>query len=173
MHYNYIILRALAVQLVVKLMHASLHVMADEEPTLTTSTISTTVLSTAWVVVTSSADTIVTYTTSGTVTGSTLGVTVIAGSTQFAEPTGSASLPVGADMAWEGKGFQDAVLNSTNLYRAQHQADPLKWDDSLASYAQDYADGCKFTHSVSSVQLILFRPCVLNSISRADLMAKT
>ena len=146
MHYNYITLRALAVQLVV-LMHTSLHVMA-EEPTLTTSTTSTTVVATAWVVVTSSDGERVTYTTSGTVTGSTLGVTTVFGSTQLAEPTDSASAPLRDNMAWEGKGFRDAVLNSTNLYRAQHEANALKWDDSLASYAQDHADDCKFAHSV-------------------------
>ena len=120
-----------------------------EEPSLTTYTTSTTVIATAWVVVTSSAGEIVTYTTSDTVTGSTLGVTTIAGSTQFAEPTDSASAPVGEDMAWEGKGFRDAVLNSTNLYRSQHQANALTWDKNLASYAQDHADDCKFAHTVS------------------------
>jgi len=130
-------------------MHTSLLVVAEEEPTLTTSTTSTTVIATAWVVVTSSDAEVVTYTTSDTVTGSTLGVTTIAGSTHFAKPTASASAPVGEAMAWEGKGFRDAVLNSTNFYRGQHQADALKWDKTLASYAQDHADDCKFAHSVS------------------------
>jgi uncharacterized protein YkwD len=150
MHYNYITLRTLAVQLVV-LMHTSLHVMA-EDPTLTTSTTSTTVVATAWVVVTSSDGETLTYTTSDTVTGSILGATTIAGSTRFAEPTDSASASLGSNMAWEGNGFRDAVLNSTNLHRAQHQAKAVKWDDSLASYAQDHADDCKFAHSVSCTQ---------------------
>ena len=137
------------------LMHTALHVVA-EEPTLTTYTTSTTVIATAWVVVTSSDGDIVTYTTSDTVTGLTLGVTTIAGSTYFAEPTDSASAPLGEDMAWEGKGFRDAVLNSTNLYRSHHQANALKWDPSLASYAQNHADDCKFAHSVSSSSAIHF-----------------
>jgi uncharacterized protein YkwD len=156
MHCNYITLRALAVQLVV-LLHTSLHVMA-EEPTLTVSTTSTTVVATAWVVVTNSDGKALTYTTTGTVTGSVLSVTTIVGSTQFAEPTDSASAPLGSNMAWEGNGFRDTVLNSTNLYRAQHQANAVKWDDSLASYAQDHADHCKFAHSVSSIQRCAFRP---------------
>ena len=156
MHCNYITLRALAVQLVV-LLYTSLHVVA-EKPALVTSTTSTTIVATAWVVVTSSASELFTYTTFGTVTGSIVGVTTIVGSTQPAEPTDPASAPLGGNMAWEGKGFRDAVLNSTNLYRAQHQANAVKWDDSLASYAQDHADHCKFAHSVSSIQYSAFRP---------------
>lgn len=150
MHCNYITLRALAVQFLL-MVQSSFHVTAEESTTTITTT-STTVLSTQWVVITSAAGTIVTYTTSEPVTGSTLGVTYIVGSTQFAEPTGEASASVGANMAWEGKGFRDAVLNSTNLYRAQHEAAAVKWDDSLASYAQDHADDCKFAHSVSTIQ---------------------
>lgn len=136
----------------------TLLLVVAEEPSLTTSTTSTTVIATVWVVVTSSDGDIVTYTTSDTVTGSTLGVTTIAGSTQFAEPTNSASASVGEEMAWEGKGFRDAVLNSTNLYRSQHQANALTWDKNLASYAQDHADDCKFAHTVSSVLHSLLLP---------------
>ena len=158
MHCRYITLRALAVYVVV-LMHSSLLVVA-EEPTVTTPTTSTTVIATEWIVVTGNDGDIVTYTTSDTVTGSTLGVTTIAGSTQFAEPTNSASALVGKDMAWEGKGFRDAVLNSTNLYRGQHQAQALKWNKALASYAQDHADDCKFAHSVSSIRGSLLRPFI-------------
>jgi uncharacterized protein YkwD len=156
MHYNYITLRALAVYVVV-LMHTALHVVA--ESALTTYTTSTIVVATEWVVVTSSDGEIITYTTSDTVTGSTIGVTIIAGSTVFAEPTDSASASLGGEiMAWEGKGFRDAILNSTNLYRSQHQANALKWDKSLASYAHDHAKDCKFAHSVSLNQHSLLRP---------------
>jgi uncharacterized protein YkwD len=151
MHYNYITLRALAVQL---LMQTSLYATAEEVTSTITST-KTTIASTQWVVVTSSSGTIVTYTASSIVSGSTLGVTTIAGSTQFAEPTAQASISVGVDMSWEGKGFRDAVLNSTNLYRTQHEANALKWDDSLASYAQDHANSCKFAHTVSVIQCCL------------------
>jgi uncharacterized protein YkwD len=148
MHYNYITLRALAVQL---LMQTSLYATAEEITSTITST-KTTIASTQWVVVTSSSGTIVTYTASSIVSGSTLGVTTIAGSTQFAEPTAQASVSAGVNMSWEGKGFRDAVLNSTNLYRSQHEANAVKWDDSLASYAQDHANSCKFAHTVSLIQ---------------------
>lgn len=152
MHYNYITLRALAVQ-VLLLMQASLHVNA-EEPTTTRTITSTTVVSTHWVVISSSAGSLTTYTTSDLVTGSTLGTTTIAGtevrSTQIAEPSTQTSISAGGNMSWEGKGFRDAALNSTNLYRARHEASAIKWDDSLASFAQDHADGCDFEHSVSA-----------------------
>jgi uncharacterized protein YkwD len=169
MHYNYITLRALAVQL---LTQTSLYTTAEEVTSTITST-RTTIASTQWIVVTSSSGTIVTYTASSIVSGSTLGVTTIAGSTQFAEPTAQASVSVGVDMSWEGKGFRDAVLNSTNLYRSQHEADAVKWDDSLASYAQDHANSCKFAHTVSVIQYYLPQQYVSNAFSRADLTART
>jgi uncharacterized protein YkwD len=169
MHCNYITLRALAVQL---LMQTSLHVMAEEVTSTITST-RTTVFSTQWVVVTSASGTIVTYTASSIVSGSTLGVTTIAGSTQFPEPTAQASVPAGVDMSWEGKGFRDAVLNSTNLYRSQHEANAVKWDDSLASYAQDHANSCKFEHTVSVIRCHLPPRYVSNAFCRVDLTART
>ncbi|EME79984.1 uncharacterized protein MYCFIDRAFT_18029, partial [Pseudocercospora fijiensis CIRAD86] len=43
--------------------------------------------------------------------------------------------------------FQNEVLNSTNWYRAQHEAAPLTWNSTLASYAQDYAKNCIWKHS--------------------------
>ncbi|KXL48636.1 hypothetical protein M433DRAFT_30432, partial [Acidomyces richmondensis BFW] len=43
--------------------------------------------------------------------------------------------------------FQSAVLNSTNYYRAQYQANALTWDSKLAEYAQNYSHQCVFLHS--------------------------
>ena len=43
--------------------------------------------------------------------------------------------------------FQKAILDVTNLYRRQHNASQLSWNESLASYAKDWSDGCKFEHS--------------------------
>ncbi|KAK5133672.1 hypothetical protein LTR08_007526 [Meristemomyces frigidus] len=50
-------------------------------------------------------------------------------------------------MAFTGKAFSTAVLNSTNYYRAQHQASALVWDTTLAQYAQAYAEKCIWEHS--------------------------
>ncbi|TKA72425.1 hypothetical protein B0A55_05407 [Friedmanniomyces simplex] len=65
---------------------------------------------------------------------------------------GGASQPTGAavatgTIAYTGNALQAAVLNSTNYYRAQHQANALTWDDALANYAQDYAGKCIWQHS--------------------------
>jgi hypothetical protein len=39
------------------------------------------------------------------------------------------------------------MLNVTNLYRRQHNASQLAWNESLAEYAKDYSENCKFEHS--------------------------
>jgi len=140
--HHYITLRALVVQLLLLVLQTSLLVAAEElstSPSTTITTTSTTVVSTKWVVITSAAGSLVTYTASASPTGSIIGVTTIAGSD--AKPTQA--------MAWEGQGFKDALLNTTNQYRARHEANALKWNQTLASYAQDHADSCEFKHTVS------------------------
>jgi len=150
-HCHYITLRALVVQLLLML-QTSLLVGADEQqPSTTITTTSTTVVSTKWVVITSAAGSLVTYTTSTFATGSTVGIATIVGSTvdstEIARPSGETLASADVNMAWEGRGFTDAVLNSTNQYRSQHEASALKWNQTLASYAQDHADGCEMKHT--------------------------
>ncbi|KAI6784725.1 uncharacterized protein J7T54_007818 [Emericellopsis cladophorae] len=45
--------------------------------------------------------------------------------------------------------FTSAILNSTNHYRAQHNASALSWNDTLQDFAEDYLDdsSCKMEHS--------------------------
>ncbi|KAK4934157.1 hypothetical protein LTR28_010856 [Elasticomyces elasticus] len=43
--------------------------------------------------------------------------------------------------------FQAAVLNSTNTYRAAHNATALAWNETLAAYAEEHAQGCVWGHS--------------------------
>jgi hypothetical protein len=173
MHRDYITLRALVVQLLLLvLLQTSLLVGAEEQtPSTTITTTSTTVVSTKWVVITSASGSLITYTTSAFATGATVGITNIAGSTQTASQTAA---PGGDNMAWEGQGFRDAVLNSTNQYRTQHEASALKWNQTLASYAQDHADSCDFKHSVSypSKPTVKFR-MMSNAFCRAGRTAKT
>ena len=151
MHRDYITLRALAVQLLLfVLLQTSLLVGAEQTPSITITTTSTTVVSTKWVVITSASGSLVTYTTSAFATGATVGITTIAGSVVESTVAASQTPALGGDnMAWEGQGFRDAVLNSTNQYRAQHEASALKWNQTLASYAQDHADSCEFKQTVS------------------------
>jgi len=41
----------------------------------------------------------------------------------------------------------DAVLISVNMFRKQHNASPLLWNDTLASYAANHVSGCVFQHT--------------------------
>ena len=44
--------------------------------------------------------------------------------------------------------FRSSMLNSTNFYRAQHNATDLTWNETLATYATSYAEKCLWKHSV-------------------------
>lgn len=46
--------------------------------------------------------------------------------------------------------FEAAVLNSTNVYRFQHNATGLTYNETLATYAKNYSGQCMWGHSVSS-----------------------
>jgi len=43
--------------------------------------------------------------------------------------------------------FQSSILNSTNVFRDEHNATALSWNDSLATYAANYAGSCQWQHS--------------------------
>lgn len=45
--------------------------------------------------------------------------------------------------------FTSAVLNSTNVYRAEHNASDVTWNATLETYASDYLESsdCAFAHS--------------------------
>ncbi|KAK4553037.1 hypothetical protein LTR86_009961 [Recurvomyces mirabilis] len=69
-------------------------------------------------------------------------------SSSFATATYSTAGPAATGaMSFTGDAFQAAVLNSTNYYRAQHQAGALSWNDTLAKFAQDTASKCIWQHS--------------------------
>ena len=111
------------------------------------STITSTLLSTT--IITTSTTTI------------TLGQSTFASTTEV-EVTSVTTIPTAAataDMSsggnagsgngvYSGDQFQEAVLSSTNFYRKAYQAQPVTWDDELASFAQDYAQECVWEHSV-------------------------
>jgi uncharacterized protein YkwD len=40
------------------------------------------------------------------------------------------------------------MLEVSNEYRKLHDASPLKWNDTLAQYAQDWSEACIWKHSV-------------------------
>jgi hypothetical protein len=56
--------------------------------------------------------------------------------------------------------FRNDLMNVTNEHRVQHNASRLEWNTTLAEYAQDWADGCQFEHSVSFIsQMSKFGRC--------------
>ncbi len=46
--------------------------------------------------------------------------------------------------------FSEKMLEATNWWRAQHGANPVSWDQSLADAATDWANQCQMRHSVRS-----------------------
>lgn len=81
-------------------------------------------------------------------------------------PTSSASATATGTMSYAGLAFQATVLNSTNYYRAQHQASALTWDNELSVYAQDYAKKCLWQHSVRSSHFLIHHTQMLTSAAR-------
>lgn len=43
--------------------------------------------------------------------------------------------------------FREAILHVTNLYRREHNASSLAWNDTLVEYAKDWSEDCEFEHS--------------------------
>jgi hypothetical protein len=44
--------------------------------------------------------------------------------------------------------FRDTIVNTTDVYRIQHNASRIEWNETLAEFAQDWVDACEFKHSV-------------------------
>jgi recyclin-1 len=44
--------------------------------------------------------------------------------------------------------FENDILNQTNYYRRQHNASDLIWNETLATYAKQWAEPCAWKHSV-------------------------
>ena len=62
--------------------------------------------------------------------------------------SGTSLTSTGASPQWtDDSTFQSAILNSTNTYRKQHNATALLWNDTLATYAAQHVEPCKFAHT--------------------------
>lgn len=73
-------------------------------------------------------------------------VLVLAASLALAAPQSSQDSLASAEYTSDSD-FQNTILNVTNLYRQQHNASQLTWNESLAEYAEDWSKDCKFEHS--------------------------
>jgi hypothetical protein len=71
----------------------------------------------------------------------------------------------------------NAILKKHNQYRAKHGAPALKWDKTVAQYAQKWTNRCVFQHSgVSGYRAQTKKKNTQNSLFlnfRAPLMVKT
>ncbi|CAO2648709.1 Nn.00g096580.m01.CDS01 [Neocucurbitaria sp. VM-36] len=43
--------------------------------------------------------------------------------------------------------FRESILNVTNTYRKEHNATGLEWNETLAEFAGEWGEGCRFEHS--------------------------
>lgn len=76
-------------------------------------------------------------------------VTVTAQQQQPQQTQASASSLSSSSSSYTNKTqLQHDTLTQTNSYRQQHNASALKWNISLAIYAQNWADRCLWKHSV-------------------------
>ncbi|KAF3041223.1 hypothetical protein E8E11_000913 [Didymella keratinophila] len=73
-------------------------------------------------------------------------VLVLSASLALAAPQISQDSSVSAEYTSDSD-FQTTILNVTNLYRQQHNASQLTWNESLAEFAKDWSEDCKFKHS--------------------------
>ena len=86
--------------------------------------------------------------------------------------TAAPSSPTNDPSYTSNSDFQNAILNSTNFYRDEHNASAVTWNDSLASFGASYANGCKFVHSVRISDTSNDRNTYVIQPRRVDQMAK-
>ena len=61
--------------------------------------------------------------------------------------------------------FRQDMLNTTNWFREQYNASELVWNDTLAEFAEEVVEECKFEHSVSSSILTFVLLLSLNCLN--------
>ncbi|KAL5336280.1 hypothetical protein BJX70DRAFT_373189 [Aspergillus crustosus] len=78
-------------------------------------------------------------------------ITITATATATATRTTTETTPprVGQDPSYISSTlFESSILRTTNTYRTAHNAAGLIWNDTLASYAREWAETCAWEHSV-------------------------
>lgn len=63
------------------------------------------------------------------------------------EPKSTAAAVISGDIPLTD--FKQAVLDHHNIHRANHSAPALVWDETLAGYAENTANGCVFAHDMN------------------------
>ena len=76
-------------------------------------------------------------------------ITTVATSVSTVIVTVPAAAPTDSPSYTDGKIFQKAVIDMHNLYRNEHNASALSWNDTLAEFGTNWVGACEFEHSVS------------------------
>lgn len=66
--------------------------------------------------------------------------------------------------------FRDTILSSSNTYRKEHNASDLVWNETLTRYAKDWAEGCKWKHSVRPTFLLYLSVCLFCVIFLVEML---
>jgi uncharacterized protein YkwD len=72
---------------------------------------------------------------------------VVAKPTKAAEPKVEVPASGGDDLSLDGA-YNTVMLAYHNIHRLNHSASALEWDDELAGYAENTANGCVFEHDM-------------------------
>lgn len=72
---------------------------------------------------------------------------VVAKPTKVAEPKVEVPASGGDDLSLDGA-YSAVMLAYHNIHRLNHSASALEWDDELAGYAENTANGCVFEHDM-------------------------
>lgn len=73
---------------------------------------------------------------------------VVAKPTKVAEPEVEVPASGGDDLSLDGA-YNTVMLAYHNIHRLNHSASALEWDDELAGYAENTANGCVFEHDMN------------------------
>ncbi|KAG7416085.1 putative pathogenesis-related protein [Fusarium oxysporum f. sp. rapae] len=73
---------------------------------------------------------------------------VVAKPTKVAEPKVEVPASGGDDLSLDGA-YNTVMLAYHNIHRLNHSASALEWDDELAGYAENTANGCVFEHDMN------------------------
>lgn len=94
--------------------------------------------------VTSAQESHTTLTTTATESATTLTHTLTTSTSTTIAPTATPS----ADQSWtDNSTFKATCIDTTNMYRAQHGAPAIVWNDSLALWATRWTSQCLWAHS--------------------------
>ncbi|KAK5955932.1 hypothetical protein OHC33_002505 [Knufia fluminis] len=89
-------------------------------------------------------------TTSTETTTSAEATTTTTSETSFTSSSATTTTSTATEPEITNKAYIDTVIRHHNRHRANHTADPLTWDPALAATAKKIADGCIYAHDTAT-----------------------